>query len=103
MLPVMEGTRPAIAVPDALELYEFSNDRDDVGLFADALDDIVGDHANSATVTPVPPSFHAPESKLFYARVLAQHLRDALAERSRPLAVNDPERLHAGAHGASSP
>src|SRR5215510_7577448 len=65
VLPVVEGTRPSEAVTDALELHVLADDRDDVRLFAYALDDVVGNHAKSATVTPFPPSFQAPSLKPF--------------------------------------
>src|SRR6185503_8920541 len=60
ILPLMERARAPEAVAHALELHQLTHDGDDVGLFADALDDVVRDHPRVATVTPAPPSFHAP-------------------------------------------
>src|SRR5689334_18915492 len=61
---LMEGTGPPIAVADALELHEFADDLHDVGFLANSVNDVVGNHQNSATVTPVPPSLYAPSRKL---------------------------------------
>ena len=47
---VMKRTRAAKAVADALQLHELADDRDDVRLVANTVDDVVGNHANSASV-----------------------------------------------------
>src|SRR6185369_11267380 len=60
MRALMEGTRAAVVRALALQLDVLTDDADDVGALAHALDRLVGDHANTATVTPAPPSFHAP-------------------------------------------
>ena len=73
----------ALAMPALLEL---ANHRNDVGLVADAFDDFVGNHANSANVTPAPPSFQAPSRKPL-TRV---SLRSISATRSRNAPVPFP-------------
>ena len=83
---VVERTRPAKAVADAFQLDELADYADDVGLVAHAVDDVVRNHARSATVTPAPPSFQAPSRKLF-TRV---SLRSISATRSRSAPVPFP-------------
>src|ERR1051326_5247991 len=60
ILPMVKRARSAKTVANALELHELADDGDNVRFLSDAVDDLVGNHANSANVTPAPPSFHAP-------------------------------------------
>ena len=54
---LMERTRSAKIRPGALELHVLADHPDDVGALTNALHRLVGYHANTATVTPAPPSF----------------------------------------------
>src|SRR5690606_35753094 len=58
--PLVEGAGPAPHAARLLELHVLADDRDDVRRGAHLLHHFVGDHASSTTVTPAPPSFHAP-------------------------------------------
>ena len=60
MRALMERTRAAIVGALSLELDVLADHGDDVGALAHPLDGLVGDHANTAMVTPAPPSFQAP-------------------------------------------
>src|SRR5438552_8354324 len=86
VLALMERARPAKAVADALELYELTDDRDDVSLLAHLFDNAIGNHPSSATVTPAPPSFQAPSRNCF-TRV---SLLSISATRSRSAPVPFP-------------
>src|SRR5205823_9467567 len=57
---LMERTRPAEIGSDALETDVLADHLDDVGGVAHLVDDFVGYHPSSTTVTPAPPSFQAP-------------------------------------------
>ena len=59
----VKRTRSTIVTTSALERHELADDLHDVSSRAHALDEFVGNHVNSATVTPAPPSFHAPSRK----------------------------------------
>ena len=65
VLTVMKWTWPAKARTDALQLHELADDLDDVRFVTNAIDDFVGYHQSSATVTPAPPSFQAPRRNCF--------------------------------------
>src|SRR3954468_15843137 len=83
---LMKRTRSPEGVAHTLEIDVLADDRDDVGGVANQLHHFVGDHANSATVTPAPPSFHAPRRKL----VTRDSLRSISATRSRSAPVPLP-------------
>ena len=51
----VERAAAAIVRARALELDRLADDSDDVRGIADLLDDVVGNHLNSTTVTPLPP------------------------------------------------
>ncbi len=99
VLAVMERTRPAKAVADALELHELADDRDDVGLSRTR-------STTSSGITRTPPGdagaalVPRAEPKLSHARVLAQHFGDAFAQRAGSLAVNDSQVSQIRAHRA---
>ena len=59
---LMERTRPAITPARALERHILTDDLHSVRRVPHPLDDVVRNHRqlSSATVTPSPPSFHAP-------------------------------------------
>src|SRR5581483_4775631 len=84
--PLVERAGPSKHRPHALEADVLADDRDDVGGRLHLLDDVVRNHASSATVTPAPPSFQAPSRKSF-TRV---SLRSISATRSRSAPVPLP-------------
>src|SRR4051812_31408929 len=86
ILAVMKRTRAAKAAAHALEPHELADDRHDVRLVAYTFDDVVRNHANSASVTPAPPSFQAPSRNCF-TRV---SLRSISVTRSRNAPVPLP-------------
>ena len=55
MCAAVEGATPAVVGSAAFQLDAFADDANEVRRVADLLDDVVGNHANSATVTPWPP------------------------------------------------
>src|SRR5438045_2883534 len=83
---LMERTRPTEIGSDALETDVLADHLDDVGGVAHLVDDFVGYHPSSTTVTPAPPSFQAPSRKL----VTRVSLRSISATRSRKAPVPLP-------------
>src|SRR5256714_13502234 len=83
---LMERTRPTEISSDALETDVLADHLDYVGGVAHLVDDLVGYHPSSTTVTPAPPSFQAPSRKL----VTRVSLRSISATRSRKAPVPLP-------------
>src|SRR5205807_3305375 len=71
---------------DALEIDVLPDHLNDVGGIANLVDDFVGYHLSSTTVTPAPPSFQAPSRKF----VTRDSLRSISATRSRSAPVPFP-------------
>ena len=59
----VKRTRSAEITPSPLEGDELTEHLNDVRRRAHPFDDLVGNHVSVATVTPAPPSFHAPSLK----------------------------------------
>src|SRR5207244_6740190 len=83
---LMKWARPAEVGDDALDVHVLADDLDDVGGVTDLVDDVVGYHLSSTTVTPAPPSFQAPSRKF----VTRDSLRSISATRSRKAPVPLP-------------
>src|SRR5256885_1639808 len=86
MRPLMEWTRAAEIGARSLEIHVLADNLYDVGSVANLVDDFVGNHLSSTTVTPAPPSFHAPRRKL----VTRDSLRSISVTRSRRAPVPLP-------------
>src|SRR6266508_6711624 len=61
---LVKGAWAAKIRTGSLEGHVLADDTDNVRCLAYLLDGLVGNHDSSTTVTPAPPSFHAPSRKL---------------------------------------